>query len=592
MIFLNSIRLQNFKGINELECTFDDLTVLAGLNNAGKTSVLEAIHLLVRSIPQIVTHSHMLHREPANRGVNLQPAIASLGYPGQHWLAPFNDVNAGFQVVGTFENGVTVAIARRHGQNYHFEVSSLGDEATNDIQSRAQALNSMSSEMILPPGIVASQEDMIAGPQYDNLISQGKAAQHWRNSLWWAIQDGGIERFEAVRTLVNKYFPDVEVEVPVLGRTSSPPPILMKFRERGRDGTESLDIAQSGSGLRTFLTLARLLEQSDAKIILLDEPDSHLHASQQGVIIRLLLDTAASSSRQILIATHSPEILTRVPSECIRWIERVPAESYGSDLLNADVPTFLRLLGVSPDTYISQLDFPDVIVYVEGKSDRPFIESLIRWCRKRSKELPSTLVVAHKDGRFDAVAVQSLARLARKFNGNARVVGIRDLDWYYGEAPAEEPESRDGPGWQLLTVPCKEFENLLCVESVLYEACEGKVPQDELAAMLDEESNDQTLIDEWRYNLQPRIRDRMENRLDANTKERKAIETFDSWAADPQVRRRLVAGKSLLGKLRDRIRREHSISCYPTRVLDLTSELTPAMSKIATAIFPETERSW
>ena len=61
------------------------------------------------------------------------------------------------------------------------------------------------------------------------------------------------------------------------------------------------------------------------------------------------------------------------------------------------------------------------------------------------------------------------------------------------------------------------------------------------------------------------------------------------------MRARLVAGKTLLGKVRERIKREHGLTCYPSRMFGAVTALTPAIAAIAEAIFaghtfPKVER--
>lgn len=45
-----SVRIQNFRGISQLELDLDKVTVLIGENNSGKTSVLDALRLCLREL--------------------------------------------------------------------------------------------------------------------------------------------------------------------------------------------------------------------------------------------------------------------------------------------------------------------------------------------------------------------------------------------------------------------------------------------------------------------------------------------------------------------------------------------------------------
>ncbi len=46
---IHSIRLQNFKGIRDVEVGLERLTVFVGPNGSGKTSILQGLELLAQS---------------------------------------------------------------------------------------------------------------------------------------------------------------------------------------------------------------------------------------------------------------------------------------------------------------------------------------------------------------------------------------------------------------------------------------------------------------------------------------------------------------------------------------------------------------
>ncbi len=564
MIHLQSIHLTNFKGIEELHCDFDDLTVLAGLNNSGKTTLLQGVYLICASLGPIAQHRHIGHDNPEVRSISLQVALSPLGLRDTTWLYSQYRPEVTGTIAGKFSNELSVelGVIRNSNTNFLFTLSHPEDAA-----SAAKELAGLAAAFLTPPGDVPTREQMVNGDQFESQLREGKGGQLWRNGLWWGIQSDGFEHFEPVQKQIHKYFPDVELLLPTLS-TSGQPEILIKYKERGKG---PLDIAQSGAGLRTFISLARILEQSSSRVVLLDEPDAHLHASQQAVILDLMLDVAASTDRQVIIASHSPEIITRVPSECIRWVDRQNAEAQGG----FDVGQMLEQMGVSADIYLPRMQLPDVLVYVEGVDDRPVIEAVINWCRNHSEQpLPSTLVIPHRDGRFEGSTLKGIVRLAREIRGGVRVVGIRDRDWYYDQLPSSEAEIDTGEGWSLLTLPCKELENLFCDPAILFQAYEGAISVDELQAMIDEESNTAELLKQWCYAVRPRIRERLDKSLDASTREKRADEMFEEWKADNSIRARLVSGKGLLRRIRHRIRSEDGRQFYPSRVLGRIDDLT------------------
>ena len=75
------------------------------------------------------------------------------------------------------------------------------------------------------------------------------------------------------------------------------------------------------------------MQQKKPKV-LIDEVDMHLHPEWQQVILRYLQE--AFPNLQFIVTTHSPQVLTTVPSECIRVIDgqniyHAPAGTKGAE---------------------------------------------------------------------------------------------------------------------------------------------------------------------------------------------------------------------------------------------------------------------
>ena len=577
MIYLESIQISNFKGVKNLNCKFEDITLLAGLNNSGKTTVLQAVYLITAALPIISSHPDPFTEHPSSRSIELGESLSSLGLQNVDMLLPHMKQGADSTLIGLFSQGLSIELKPIARAQFQFNVSSSNNCPKEQLQGLVSQIPNYSAEFVTPPGTVSSREDMMPYNNYQGMLAQGKGSQLWRNAIWWSVQQEGYETFESVKALVMRYFPDVEVLQPTLG-ASNPPEILLNYKERS--GVK-LDIAQSGAGLRTFLTLARLLEQSSARILLLDEPDAHLHASQQAVVINLLMDTALEQGKQVVVASHSPEFIVRTPVECLRWIEP------GSPNAQPDeMRILLERLGVTPDVHLTGHTFPEVIVYVEGKTDKPVMESLIAWCRQKHPELPSVIVVTHQNGRFNSPALQAIDRVIKEMNGHTRIVGIRDLDWYYHELPSADPKVETGDGWMLLTLPCKELENLFCDPELLFSAFAEQVPIGIISRIIDDESQKEALVKEWGNQVKPSIRQKLPTNFDPSTKEEHANNRFTEWKNDPQIRRRLVAGKELLQRVRGRLKDEFQVNRYPQRMFEHVQILTPVWTDIAGSIFP------
>lgn len=113
------------------------------------------------------------------------------------------------------------------------------------------------------------------------------------------------------------------------------------FAELELDGIESAEaldlegfqLLSSGHKI-VLLTAAKLVELVDERtLVLLDEPESHLHPPLLSSFIRALSSLLVLRNGVALVATHSPVVLQEVPRACV-WVLR-----RSGDILTAERPT-------------------------------------------------------------------------------------------------------------------------------------------------------------------------------------------------------------------------------------------------------------
>ncbi|MFJ9344738.1 AAA family ATPase [Streptomyces sp. NPDC101733] len=97
------------------------------------------------------------------------------------------------------------------------------------------------------------------------------------------------------------------------------PPLSNKFLERARQIFGELS---SGHAI-LLLTLTRLVEVvTEQSLVLLDEPEAHLHPPLLSSFIRALSALLTQSNGVAVIATHSPVVLQEVPRSCVHKLSR------------------------------------------------------------------------------------------------------------------------------------------------------------------------------------------------------------------------------------------------------------------------------
>jgi hypothetical protein len=107
-------------------------------------------------------------------------------------------------------------------------------------------------------------------------------------------------------------------------------PGLADFADRhlGDEGLSTYELSEHFSSLSSghkivLLTIARLVEYvSDRSLVLIDEPETHLHPPLLGSFVRAISELLISQNAVAIVATHSPVVLQEVPSNCVSVITR------------------------------------------------------------------------------------------------------------------------------------------------------------------------------------------------------------------------------------------------------------------------------
>lgn len=129
-------------------------------------------------------------------------------------------------------------------------------------------------------------------------------------------------------------------------------------------------------------------------LVLIEEPEAHLHAQVQQVFIRkaysvlrnhLMLGEAANFATQLIVSTHSSHVAHEVDFSCIRYFRRFPAGYPGSKGTVVPVPisTVINLTDAFGDEnetsrfakrYLRathcDLFFADAAIFIEGSAER------------------------------------------------------------------------------------------------------------------------------------------------------------------------------------------------------------------------------
>ena len=126
------------------------------------------------------------------------------------------------------------------------------------------------------------------------------------------------------------------------------------------------DIMVEGRGFLQWLSVYTFAVSPDLDVILLDEPDAHLHPSLQSEMLRKLCDIQAKTGRQILMATHSSEVIKTFSHDKIFAMQK-PAFGYLSS--EDDKVKVLSGIGTEYFPLMDAINTNRKILFVENMSD-------------------------------------------------------------------------------------------------------------------------------------------------------------------------------------------------------------------------------
>jgi ABC-type histidine transport system ATPase subunit len=155
-----------------------------------------------------------------------------------------------------------------------------------------------------------------------------------------------------------------------------------KFRKK--PGVPEKDLMVEGSGFLQWLSVYALALNKELDVLLLDEPDAHLHPTLQGHLIHGLSRLARENRKQVLLATHSTTILSETKVE---RIFRMEDRGYLKDECGR-VSLFVGL-GSQYAPRLDQLKRCKRLFLHDGPSD---LEILRAWAKTLGHAWPDNLV--------------------------------------------------------------------------------------------------------------------------------------------------------------------------------------------------------
>jgi energy-coupling factor transporter ATP-binding protein EcfA2 len=351
---LKEIELDNYRRFEQHKIPFRRTTVIVGRNNAGKSTIVEALRLTslaanrYRSL-RFVPPPSWLEDPAAPSGVT--PSLRDLNTSLQTVFHAYSDPPA--VVRAKFTSGDSIAVYV--GPDEH--VFAVVRGATGKpIRSKAQATTVGIEGIAVQPqvGPVQPRERLLDIKTVTRGLDSPLAPLHFRNQLHHL----GEEAFEHFRELTEETWPSLQIRDFVIPR--GPDEVIQLFI---REGKHVGELAMMGHGLQMWLQVMWFLARNrEAPTIVLDEPDVYMHADLQRRLMRLL----RRRHQQVVVATHSIEILSEVaPEDVLVVTSELPASRWANSA--KAVQRVIDNIGGVHNIHLARLSQARRCLFVEGR---------------------------------------------------------------------------------------------------------------------------------------------------------------------------------------------------------------------------------
>jgi predicted ATPase len=361
---LNSITLKNFKSHEDNEFELGKITLFIGHNNAGKSSVLQALIMLSQSAKQMNTMGLApkngvidlgeyrdivrLNDEEIPLSVSIEGSeLIDLGGEYDKIITP-ESAKFYFTVIEQKRNltEINFNVESKHTKiDYNWKRNGTSATLTRPFENQSFTLRQMSLNGFMPAFQLTEGPEEIRDP-FNRQFANGDFLKNIFHSFYYIPFQRTIGKY-AVSLTMKRSIDDIVTADPeqtssVLLSTLSKDAILRQkvstlyasiFEEemsshnvdpafqQGGQNTERISllfskgkfassIANEGGGINQLVLLFAILAGSPKKsVICLEEPEIHLHPAKQSQLMKTIMRIAKDEEKQIILTTHSEYIL-------------------------------------------------------------------------------------------------------------------------------------------------------------------------------------------------------------------------------------------------------------------------------------------
>ena len=559
------IKFVRFKAFNSFTLNLHKINIMVGPNNSGKSTILAAFRILSAGIRKANARRPEFVSSPQGRVLGYRVDLAMLSIGEENLFYDYDDsVPASITFTLTGKKRILLYFPEAES------CSMIVQDPEREIFSPSQFKNYFRCSIGFVPilGPVEHNEGLYEKEAARLALFNYRASRNFRN-IWHHYS----ENFELFRNKLRQTWPGMDIKEPEVDSSHDKPLLRMYCLENRM----TREMFWAGFGFQVWCQmLTHLVQSRSCSIFLIDEPDIYLHSDLQRQLLELLEDLGPD----ILIATHSTEIISEASTEDIVLIDK--NKRFAQRLNNSEqLEKVFHSLGSRLNPILTQLAKTRCVVFVEGE-DFKIISRLARKLKLRELGNQATFAVIPIGG-FNPDRVRSMKKGIEATLGAAvRTAVILDRDFRSDDECISLRNHCQSFSDLVIIHKCKEIENFLLQPTAIDRAAKKRVLErarqtgesityfDKVSFLLEEFAEEKRSYIMSQYISQRRKFERqLGSSEDDSTIDHMALKEFEIiWNESGFRKIGLVPAKDALSAVNKHLQREYKISITHSGIID------------------------
>ena len=336
---LRRVYVRNYKSIAEAEVTLERFTVFIGPNGSGKSNFVDALRFvrdaIVSGLDTAISHRRgirAIRRWSPRRPVDVAIALELIFPDGTQTIYGFelgSEKGGEYRIKAEFcqtiqSNGTEDGFEVREGNIVRFPKALELPTSPEPQPVRfllfpflGTAVAQQAWNFLRSIGFYHPLPNAIRTSAYMPVIVPPPLLEHGENLpfVLRTLQQHHPDTFQQISEYLRLLVPGLKSLAP----SKSGDMLEVKHGDENETFAELEFWQESDGTLRLLALLTAMYQQPPLSMLVIEEPELTVHPEALAVLVDLLIERSAY--QQVLITTHSPDLLNCLPAETLRIVE-------------------------------------------------------------------------------------------------------------------------------------------------------------------------------------------------------------------------------------------------------------------------------